>query len=67
MTLDQEALIYGMERHTGESDANFELRIEAACAVPPHSANAIQGMVFAAIVSLPFWIMIIAVIYYGIL
>jgi hypothetical protein len=66
MTLDQEALIYGMERKQGESDPDFEHRIEAACAVPPHSHNAIRGMFYAVLISMPFWLLIGAVVYFGI-
>jgi hypothetical protein len=66
MTLDQEAAIYGMFRKSGESDPDFECRIESACANVPHQLNAIQGMLLTSVLSLPIWILIVTVVYYGI-
>lgn len=67
MTLDQEALIYGMERHTGESDPDFEHRIDAACAIPPHTNHLVRGMLIALVPSIPFWLLMAVIVYFGIL
>jgi hypothetical protein len=76
VTLDQEALIYGMERRAGESDPDFECRIAwesnpnniipARPYLTPHHTNSIQGMLLATVLSLPIWILIGVCIYYGI-
>jgi hypothetical protein len=62
MTLDQEAAIYGMFRKSGESNLEFECRIEDACAKSP-DLDPPKGIIYAVIMAAPLWI-IAGVIFY---